>query len=48
MWVPLLSGAMSDALIPYHTAPKILINHFDYLLVCLKSAGWVANSVDYD
>ena len=35
-----------DTLHPYHTCPKICTRPFCYLLMCVKTAGWVANSVD--
>ena len=37
-----------DTLIFYHASPLILITPFDYLLMCLKIAGCVANSVALD
>ena len=33
---------------PYHTCPNIWTSPYDYLLMCLQTAGWVADSVDPD
>ena len=35
-------------LIPYYACPKLEQVHFTYLLICLKTDGWGANSVDPD
>ena len=37
-----------DILTPYHTFSKIWTSLFPYLLKCLKTAGWLANSLDPD
>ena len=38
----------SSNIIPYYTCPKFWLSPFYYLLICLKTTGWVANSVDPD
>ena len=38
----------SDTSTPYHTCSKIRTSTIHYLMLCLKIAGWVANSVDPD
>ena len=38
----------SDTSTPYHICSKIWTNTIHYPMLCLKIAGWVANSVDPD
>ena len=38
----------SDTLTPYHICSKIWTSTIHYPMLCLKIAGWVANSVDPD
>ena len=38
----------SDTSTPYHICSKIQTSTIHYLILCLKIAGWVANSVDPD
>ena len=38
----------SDTSTPYHICSKIWTNTIHYPMLCLKAAGWVANSVDPD
>ena len=38
----------SDTSTPYHVCSKIWTSTIHYPMLCLKIAGWVANSVDPD
>ena len=38
----------SDTTTPYHICSKIWTSTIHYPMLCLKTAGWVANSVDPD
>ena len=47
-WLYCIYPKYLDTSIPYHTCSKIWTSTIYYPKLCLKIAGWVANSVDSD